>query len=232
MRLFPCLVMLLSLLSGSFAQKKKDSLPPVTSHWNKYMLQVKWDSTKRMVELKNLIPDIEYDLRYASTNNFMHRMMYPPNTTHTFMRLPAALALQKVQQELKVKGLGLKIFDAYRPFSVTVQFWNLVHDERYVANPSKGSGHNRGIAADLTIISLKTGKELDMGTGFDNFTDSAHHSFTSLPEEILQNRNLLRSVMEKHGFKAFDTEWWHYFLDNGDRFEILDIDFRKFRDYK
>ncbi len=224
--------LLLPLHSDLLAQKKTDTLPQVTNHLNKYMLQVKRDSTKRMVELKSMIPDIVYDLRYATTNNFMHRMMYPANTAHTFMRLPAVLALQQVQQELKQKGLGLKIFDAYRPFSVTVQFWNLVHDERYVANPSKGSGHNRGIAADLTVINLKTGAELDMGTGFDNFTDSAHHSFTNLPEEVLQNRTMLKNIMEKHGFKAFETEWWHYFLDNGDRFEVLDIDFKKLQEYK
>ena len=102
-----------------------------------------------------------------------------------------------------------------------------MHDERYVANPANGSGHNRGIAVDLTIIDLKTGKELNMGTGFDNFTDSAHHSFTNLPKEILQNRNLLKTTMEKYGFKLFETEWWHYFLADGDKYEVLDIDFKK-----
>ena len=180
-----------------------------------------------MVELKSLMPNIVYDLRYATTNNFMHRLMYPSNTNKTFLRLPVAHALAKVQHELNEKGLGLKIFDAYRPYSVTEKFWELVHDERYVANPAKGSGHNRGIAVDLTIINLKTGEELNMGTGFDNFTDSAHHSFTNLPEEVLQNRNLLKTAMEKHGFKLFETEWWHYFIANGERFEVLDISFRK-----
>src|ERR1043166_7586618 len=120
-----------------------------------------------MIELKSLMPNIVYDLRYATTNNFMHRLMYPANTRNTFMRQPAVAALQKVQAELNRKGMGLKIFDAYRPYAVTVKFWELVKDERYVANPSKGSGHNRGIAVDLTIIYLDSGKELDMGTGFD-----------------------------------------------------------------
>lgn len=201
----------------------------VTSKWNEYKKEVKADSSKKMIELKSLIPNIVYDLRYASTNNFMHRLMYPENTTKTFLRLPAAVALSKAQRELNEEGLGLKIFDAYRPYSVTEKFWELVHDERYVANPAKGSGHNRGIAVDLTIINLKTGEELNMGTGFDNFTDSAHHAFTNLPEEILQNRNLLKTIMEKHGFKLFEPEWWHYFIANGDRFEVLDIDFKKFR---
>lgn len=203
--------------------------PPVTDKLNEYKAQVKKDPSKRMVELKTSVPGIVYDLRYATANNFMDRLMYPPKTIVTFMRLPAAMALEKVQKELNENGLGLKIFDAYRPYSVTVKFWELVHDERYVANPAKGSGHNRGIAADLTIINLKTGKELDMGTGFDNFTDTAHQSFTNLPEEILQNRGLLKSTMEKYGFKALDTEWWHFFLNNGAKFEILDIDFKKLK---
>jgi D-alanyl-D-alanine dipeptidase len=203
--------------------------PPVTGKPYVYRAQVKKDPEKKMVELKTFIPGIVYDLRYATTNNFMRQLMYPEKTTITFMRLPAVEALQKVQKELNEDGMGLKIFDAYRPYSVTVKFWELVHDERYVANPSKGSGHNRGIAVDLSIINLKTGKELDMGTGFDNFTDTAHQTFTNLPEEILQNRGLLRSTMEKYGFKALDTEWWHFFLDNGSKFEILDIDFRKLK---
>lgn len=203
--------------------------PPRTEKWKDYKKQVKRDSVKKMVELKTLIPDIKYDLHYASTNNFMHRMMYPAGTTNTFLRLPAANALKKVQDDLKNSGFGLKIFDAYRPYSVTEKFWELVHDERYVANPAKGSGHNRGIAVDLTIINLKTGKELDMGTGFDNFSDTAHHAFTKLPEEVLQNRDLLKSTMEKFGFRALDTEWWHYFLANGNKFEILDIDFKKLK---
>jgi D-alanyl-D-alanine dipeptidase len=201
----------------------------VVDKYTLYKKQVQKDSTKKMIELKTLMPKLVYDLRYATTNNFMHRLMYPENTNVTFLRLPAAMALQKVQQELNGRGLGLKIFDAYRPYSVTVKFWELVKDERYVANPAKGSGHNRGIAVDLTIINLRTGEELNMGTGFDNFTDTAHQTFTHLSEEILQNRHLLRSTMERYGLNAFETEWWHYFLANGDRFEVLDIKFKKLK---
>ena len=110
--------------------------------------------------------------------------------------------------------------------------WELVKDERYTANPAKGSGHNRGIAADLTIIDLKTGKELDMGTGFDNFTDSAHHVFKNLPEQVLNNRHLLKSTMEKYGFKAFDTEWWHYFWVDGKEYEVMNLTFKQLKKLK
>lgn len=201
----------------------------VTEKYKEYKKQVKADAEKKMIEVKTFIPSLVYDLRYAGTNNFTHRAMYPEHTSQTYMRLPAAIALGEVMDELKPKGLGLKIFDAYRPYSVTVAFWELIKDERYVANPSRGSGHNKGIAVDLTIINLKTGEELNMGTGFDNFSDTAHQDFTSLPEEVLQNRALLKTTMEKHGFKAFETEWWHYFLANGDKYEVLDISFNKFK---
>ena len=192
---------------------------------NEFHASVMRDSVKEMIELKQFIPNILYDLRYASTNNFMNRRMYPKNTHRTFMRLPAAEALAQVQKELNAKGLGLKIWDAYRPYSVTESFWELVKDERYVADPRKGSGHNRGIAVDLTLINLADGRELNMGTGFDNFSDTAHHSFSNLPETVLHNREILKSIMEKHGFIAFSTEWWHYSLPNSTSFEVLDIPF-------
>jgi D-alanyl-D-alanine dipeptidase len=102
-----------------------------------------------------------------------------------------------------------------------------VKDDRYAADPKKGSGHNRGIAVDLTLIDLDTKKELDMGTGFDNFSDTAHHSFKKLPTDVLLGRIVLKLAMENHGFKALDTEWWHYYFVNGKDFELLDINFEQ-----
>jgi zinc D-Ala-D-Ala dipeptidase len=211
------------------AQDTGYTRPPVTDKWDDYKKQVKRDSTKKMVELKDLIPGIVYDLRYATRNNFMNRLMYPAGTTTTFLRLPVAKALQKVQQELSKINLGLKTFDAYRPYAVTVKFWELVKDERYVAHPKNGSGHNRGVAIDLTIIDIKTGKESNMGTGFDNFSDTAHHSFTNISQGIRENRNLLKTLMEKYGFRSYNEEWWHYSWPNSGKFEILDIDFKKLK---
>lgn len=184
---------------------------------------------KQMVDIKNLIPSIILELRYAGNNNFMKKKLYPPLTT-TFLRKPAADSLAKIQTQLKEMGLGLKIFDAYRPYSVTRIMWEPVKDDRYAADPKKGSGHNRGIAVDLTLINTKTGEELNMGTGFDNFSDTAHHAFTDLPEEILQNRLLLKKIMEQNGFKALDTEWWHYSLPNAINFELLDLPFSELKE--
>ncbi len=234
LRNHPCikkvvLLILSTILLENVRAQENFVRPPVTEKWEKYLEQVKLDSNKRMIELQRFIPGLVYDLRYATTDNFMKRKMYPGDTKNTFLRWPAALALLHVQLDLHKRGLGLKIFDAYRPYSVTVKFWELVKDERYVANPSKGSGHNRGIAVDLTVINSITGEELDMGTGFDNFSDTAHHSFQKLSSGIIANRKLLRTVMEKYGFKAFEQEWWHYFLPDGNRYEILDIEFKKLK---
>jgi len=171
-----------------------------------YKSSVKKNSENRMVRLKEYLHPLITDFKYATYNNFTHRILY----THpeAYLRLPVAMALQKVQKELKAKGLALKIFDAYRPYSVTKEMWKVVPDQRYAANPAKGSGHNRGEAVDLTLVKVSSGEELPMPTGFDDFTEKAHHSYRDLPEDVLQNRALLKTTMEKYGFRALSTEWW------------------------
>ncbi|MDB5197522.1 MAG: hypothetical protein JWP88_1893 [Flaviaesturariibacter sp.] len=191
-----------------------------------YKQQILTDSNLKMVELKSVMPDIMYDLRYGSINNFMQRKLYTQHSI-TFLRMPVAIALKSIQDKLRKQGLGLKIFDAYRPYSVTKKMWDLIHDERYVADPAKGSGHNRGIAVDLTIINLKTGLELPMGTGFDSFTDTAHHSFMGLPSDITANRILLKRIMEEAGFKPLETEWWHYSWTKDRVYDVLDLAFKR-----
>ena len=186
--------------------------------------EIKEDSNKQMVNLIKVIPGLVLDLKYATKNNFMHQKLYPPVRT-TFLRKPAADSLKKVVEELKKQHLAIKIFDAYRPYSITEKMWEKVKDDRYAADPSKGSGHNRGAAVDLTLIDLNTKKELPMGTGFDNFSDTAHIDFTDLPKNVLNNRNILRKIMEKYGFIQLTTEWWHYYLPNSSSYELLDLSF-------
>lgn len=193
-----------------------------------YWQQVQADSSLKMIGLKSACPSIRYDLRYATPENFTGQKLYKSGR-ETFLRNPVASALCAVQETLQQKGLGLKVFDAYRPYSATQKMWELIHDDRYVADPAKGSGHNRGLSVDLTLVNLQTGKELDMGTGFDNFTDSAHHDFKNLSPAVLQNRLLLKEAMEQKGFKALSTEWWHYSWPNDGRYDVLDLDFKKLR---
>lgn len=206
---------------------------PVIRDLAMYEATVKADSNKQMVEIKSVIPNIVYDLKYASDRNFMRRNMYPARTNYTFLRLPVVKSLAQVQKELNEKGMGLKIYDAYRPYSVTEKFWELVLNEKYVADPKKGSGHNRGLAVDLTIVYMNTGKELQMPTYFDNFSDTAHHTFMNLPFDALQNRKMLKDIMEKYGFKMFETEWWHYsWPDDKNYYDALDIPFSDLKNEK
>ena len=182
-----------------------------------------------MTDLEKVIPFVKIDLKYASKMNFTQMRMYPVNTATTFLRSEAAKALSAIAAELKTKDLGLLIWDAYRPYDVTVRFWELIHDERYVANPKKGSGHNRGIAVDLSLYRISDGKELYMPTGFDDFSEKAHHGYMQLDKEQIQNRELLLNIMEKHGFRRFTTEWWHYSWPEAEKYPILNLTFKQLK---
>jgi len=215
------------LASATFGQRKSAwGLAPVSNKAS-FLKMVANDSTLEMVELKTLIPDLVYDLRYASKNNFTGIRLYPKNTYKSYMRIMPSKALAKVADELRGKGLAIKVWDAYRPYSVTIRFWNLIHDERYVANPSKGSGHNRGIAIDLSLVDLLTGKEIDMPTGFDNFSDTAYHGSINCSVTNIKNREMLRATMEKFGFTSLQTEWWHYSWPNPGKYDVLDLSFKQ-----
>ncbi len=189
-----------------------------------FLQTLKADTNKQFVALSSYLKPLITDWKYATPNNFTKQILY--KNPAAYMRIEAAQSLKKVNEELKKKGLCLKIFDAYRPYAVTKKMWEVVPDERYAANPAKGSGHNRGAAVDLTIINLKTKKELAMPTPYDDLTEKAHHDYMLLDSLQITNRKLLRDVMIKYGFVPLETEWWHYFLPNAaERFEILDLDF-------
>lgn len=197
----------------------------VVNHVSDYKKQILRDENKYMINLKDFIPSLQIDLRYSTKENFTGKKLYPAAVS-TFLRMPAAIALMKVQEQLAQQGLALKVWDAYRPHRATRRMWKLIQDERYVANPVKGSGHNRGLAIDLTLVDLKTGAMLDMGTAFDHFSDTAHHDFKKLPSDVLHNRATLKNIMEQHGFKSLATEWWHYSWPNDRNYEVLDLRFK------
>ena len=218
---------LILFVSATKGQSNKPFALKSVSDISSFSTMAENDSTLAMVELKTLIPDIKYDLRYATRQNFTKVRLYPKNTKMTFMRLMPARALAKVADELRAMGLGIKVWDAYRPYSITVKFWKLIQDERYVANPSKGSGHNRGTSIDLILIDLETGKEIAMPTDFDNFSDTAHHGAKSVDQLKIKNRELLSITMEKFGFNKLATEWWHYSWPNPGRYDVLDLSFKQ-----
>ena len=146
-----------------------------------------------LVDVETAIPSIRLDIRYATENNFTGKILY--GRAACFLAPGAAELLAAVQRELETDGLGLKVFDCYRPISVQKILWETLPDPRYVANPKTGSRHNRGTAIDLTLVD-SGGNELPMGTGFDEFVPQAHRTYKNLPQPILQNRKTLEAAME------------------------------------
>lgn len=161
------------------------------------------------VRLADYSKDFVYDMRYATPNNFLKQTVY--DCAECYTRTKTAVSLIAANKEFMTLGYRIKFFDCYRPLDVQKRMWKIVSDPRYVANPAKGSIHNRGGAVDITLVD-SSGKELPMGTEFDHFGIEAHHNYNKLPDTILKNRKLLKRVMEKHGFKGMTTEWWHYNL--------------------
>ena len=163
--------------------------------------------TNKLVKVKEIIPDIEIELKYSTTDNFTKQILYPTNTC--YLAFGALENLKLVQDSLRniqsyngvkyPKGLGLKIWDGYRPRSVQYRMWEIVPDPRYVADPDKGSSHNRGGAVDLTIIDFSTKRELDMPTIFDFFGVEAHHENMDHPDHVIVNRELLKNLMTNVG---------------------------------
>ncbi|MEJ2883948.1 M15 family metallopeptidase [Pedobacter sp. GR22-6] len=178
-----------------------------------------------LLEIKKIIPNIRLDIRYASRNNFMKQVMY--SQARAFARKPVVAQLQKIQKELNKKGYGLKIYDAYRPYAVTLSFYAKASDKNFVANPKKGSKHNRGCAVDLTLIDLKTGKEIAMPTAYDSFAPEAAANYSKLAADILKNRSLLISAMQSHGFKVIPNEWWHFDFIGWQNYPLMDIPFEQ-----
>jgi len=177
-----------------------------------------------LVEIIKLDPTFKMDIRYATADNFTGQPVY--NEARAFLQRPAAEALLRVHKKVKGKGYGLIIFDAYRPWSVTKLFWERFPKFReYLANPKKGSRHNRGCAVDLTLYDLKTGKEIQMPCPFDDFSERADPYYNGGTSAQTKARDFLRTMMEAEGFKVFKNEWWHFDYKGWQEYPIMNLQF-------
>jgi D-alanyl-D-alanine dipeptidase len=174
------------------------------------------------VDMKEFNPRIIVDMKYATEDNFTKKRLYDSNTC--FLRKSTAVKLDAVQKKLQGMKLGLKVWDCYRPLAVQRILWAILPDERYVANPEKGSRHNRASAVDVTLIDFQ-GEELQMPTGFDDFSPRAYHHYQDLPDQAIRNRELLKGLMEKAGFIPLSEEWWHYDDEEWVQFDMMDVSF-------
>ena len=180
-----------------------------------------------LVELIKLDPTLHLEIRYATSNNFVGRPVY--KQARAFLQRPAAESLIRAHEKLKAQGYGLLIFDGYRPWAVTKLFWDItpLDKKEFVADPQKGSRHNRGCAVDLTLFDLKTGKEVQMPGAYDEMTERSHINYSGGTEESRKLRDILRAAMESEGFVVYDPEWWHYDYRDWQKYPILNIPFTK-----
>ncbi|HEX8097742.1 MAG TPA: M15 family metallopeptidase [Pyrinomonadaceae bacterium] len=178
-----------------------------------------------LVELVSLDQTMRLDVRYATKNNFLGRPVY--KQARAFLQRPAAEALVRVNRALREKGFGLVIFDGYRPWSVTKAFWDATPQDKkqFVADPAKGSRHNRGCAVDLTMFDLKTGTEVSMPSEYDEMTERSHINYQCAAPEARRLRDVLRAAMESEGFAVYEPEWWHYDYKDWKEYPILNISF-------
>lgn len=163
------------------------------------------------VNLKDYSTDFVYDMKYATEDNFLKAKVY--DCAECYLRLKTVKALIVANKAFVKKGFRIKLFDCYRPLDIQKKMWTIVSNPKYVADPAKGSIHNRGGAVDITLVDKK-GKELDMGTDFDFFGIEASHGYAKLSQKIKENRVLLKTIMTQNGFNSFDSEWWHYNLQS------------------
>ncbi|MEZ7515922.1 M15 family metallopeptidase [Flavobacterium frigidarium] len=161
------------------------------------------------VNLKDYSSDFIYDMRYATDNNFLKAQVY--DCAECLIRYKTVKALIKANNAFMRKGFKIKLYDCYRPLDIQKRMWTIVSNPKYVADPSKGSIHNRGGAVDITLVNFD-GEAVPMGTDFDFFGIEASHKYINLPTDVISNRKFLKKVMTASGFKSFDSEWWHYNL--------------------
>lgn len=202
---FICL--LIACKSGQLQSNKSSVLLDIT----------KEKDSNAFVNLRNYSTDFVYDMKYATADNFLKEKVYPCD--ECYLRVKTIKALLDANKAFLEKGYRIKLYDCYRPKSIQKKMWQIVPDANFVANPKKGSIHNRGGAVDISLVDWN-GKELDMGTRFDFFGKEASHNFLDLSAEILANRKLLKDIMLQHNFKSFDSEWWHYNLNGSNKDEV------------
>lgn len=173
-----------------------------------------------LVEVVRIDPRIVIDIRYATEDNFMHRVLYP--APRCLLRESVARRLSRVQDDLAAEGLSLKVYDGYRPLSVQKLMWAVMPDERYVADPAKGSRHNRGAAVDVTLVDASS-RDLEMPSAYDEFSERAHSRYGGGTPQARANRDRLIRAMHRHGFRVLETEWWHFDAPGWKRYPVMDL---------
>ncbi len=178
------------------------------------------DAGEPLVDLARVDPTIRVALTYATPDNFVGETLYDADVC--LLRASVAERLARVQARLAPRGVGLLVWDGYRPLSVQRRMWALVPDRRFVADPARGSRHNRGAAVDVTLVDFR-GRPLAMPTAHDDFSERARSDSDDLSAAARANRELLRAAMEAEGFAQLASEWWHFDAPGWEGYAVLDV---------
>ena len=190
----------------------------LTSNKSPILLDItKEADSNAFVNLRNYSNDFVFDMKYATADNFLKEKVYPCD--ECFLRVKTVKALLEANKSFIEKGFKIKLYDCYRPRAIQKKMWRIVPDANFVANPKKGSIHNRGGAVDISLVD-SVGNELNMGTKFDFFGEEASHNYQNLSDEILANRKFLKDIMIQNNFRIFESEWWHYNLNGSNKDEV------------
>ncbi len=219
----PALLLVICITASCGGPRQTEQQLYVVSSKEEYLQQVKNNRDMELTDLEKAIDGLKLDIRYATANNFTGEVIY--TMPKAYVRRPVAEALRKVHDSLQVHGVGLLVYDAYRPYSATVRFFEVYPDTEFVADPKTGSKHNRGCAVDVSLFDLETGEEVLMPTVFDEFSERAHQEYMNLPEAAIENRALLTGVMKHFGFTPYPSEWWHFDFTGWKNYPLMNISF-------
>lgn len=179
-----------------------------------------------LVKLSDLDSNFLYDIRYATKNNFTGEKLY--SDPICLVNINTARKLIKADSIAKGLGYKLLIYDAYRPLSVQKKMWKIVKNKNFVADPSRGSNHNRGTAVDITLVNTD-GTLVPMPGNYDEFSERSNIHYKKCPQSLIKNRELLASIMIKAGFTRISSEWWHFDDKNSKKYKVLDVPFDDFK---
>ncbi|MDX8340479.1 M15 family metallopeptidase [Draconibacterium sp. IB214405] len=217
--------LLFSCATNSKTEHRNPHNLPLVNSVGEYKTQVAGNPEMELIDLETAIENVVLDIRYATSDNFTKEVIY--RSPKAYARKPVADALKLVQDSLESLNMGLKVYDAYRPYAATLKFYEVYPDPDFVASPKTGSRHNRGCAVDVSLVNLNTKQELEMPTSFDDFSEKAHSDYMNLPDAAIQNRSILIGVMSHFGFSVISSEWWHFDYNGWQDFPLMDLSFEE-----
>jgi D-alanyl-D-alanine dipeptidase len=190
-----------------------------------YLQLIGDDASNELINLEGFVPGLKLDIRYATSNNISGEPLYVKG--QAFVRKPVAVSMAIIQDALNRRGLGLKIFDAYRPYAVAEKLAEQLKNSGYAGFSENNTKHSRGASVDVSLISLASGEEIQMPTDYCQNSEATRTNYRNLPDNVRNNREILIQVMQQHGFRVSPDQWWHFDFMGWQAFSLMDLSFEE-----